>query len=385
MLYTLLPPDYSLARDAQLADRIRAAREALGRRLVILGHHYQQDDVIALADFTGDSLRLSQLAAEQMQAEFIVFCGVHFMAESADILTADHQQVILPDLSAGCSMADMADIDDVEAAWEVLTAHSDVPITPITYVNSSAAVKAFVGRHDGACCTSSNARAVVEWALHGATPESDRPEAGPARAGHKVFFAPDQHLGRNTAYGLGWPLENMVVYDPRERNGGLTAEQLRAARFILWKGHCSVHQLFNVAQVEAIRALPELYQIIVHPECTWEVCQRADRVGSTEHIIRTVREAPPGTYWAVGTEIHLVNRLMRTLPDRHVRSLAGVQCLCATMYRIDLKHLCWALENLVAGRVVNRVTVDAETKRWARVALDRMLALRPAVPAATAK
>jgi len=376
MLQPLLLPEYSQAGDTQLRARIRAARVALGRRLVVLGHHYQQDDVIAFADFTGDSLRLSQLAAQQTQAEFIVFCGVHFMAESADILTSDGQQVILPDLSAGCSMADMADIDDVEAAWEVLTAHSDKPITPITYVNSSAAVKAFVGRHDGACCTSSNARAVVEWALHGATPGCD------ATMGHKVLFAPDQHLGRNTGCALGWPLESMVVYDPHERDGGLSAEQLRAARFILWKGHCSVHQLFNVAQVEAIRALPEPYQIIVHPECTWEVCQRADRVGSTEQIIRTVRQAPPGTYWAVGTEIHLVNRLTRTLPDRHVRSLAGVQCLCATMYRIDLKHLCWALESLVAGHVVNRVVVDAEIKRWARLALDRMLALRPAQPAA---
>ncbi len=377
LLQPPLPPEYADRTDAELRERIRAARQKLGRRVVVLGHHYQQDDVIQFADFTGDSLKLSQLAAEQTQAEYIVFCGVHFMAESADILTSDRQQVILPDLTAGCSMADMAHIDQVEAVWPVLEKHSDLPITPITYVNSSADVKAFVGRHDGACCTSSNAKLVLEWALQGAAAaDHSLGRAG----GHKVLFLPDQHLGRNTAYALGWPLESMVVYNPNQPFGGVGPEALHAARFILWKGHCSVHQLFKVDQCDAIRARPEPYNIIVHPECTWEVCQRADYVGSTEYIIKTVREAPAGTYWAIGTELHLVNRLATTLPDKHVRSLAGMQCLCSTMYRIDLKHLCWALENLVAGRVVNRITVDDETKHWSRVALERMLALRPAQP-----
>jgi quinolinate synthase len=369
-----LPSEYTDRADGELNERIRVARASLGRRVVVLGHHYQQDEVIQFADFTGDSLKLSQLAAEQTHAEFIVFCGVHFMAESADILTSDRQQVILPDLTAGCSMADMAHIDQVEAVWPVLEKHSDVPITPVTYVNSSAAVKAFVGQHDGACCTSSNAKLVLEWALHGASP------GGPADAGHKALFLPDQHLGRNTAYALGWPLESMVVYNPNQPFGGVGPDRLRAARFILWKGHCSVHQLFKPAQCDAIRALPEPYSIIVHPECTWDVCQKADFVGSTEYIIKTVREAPAGTYWAIGTELHLVNRLANTNTDKHIRSLAGIQCLCSTMYRIDLKHLCWALENLVAGRVVNRIAVDEETKRWSRIALDRMLALRPSQP-----
>ncbi len=392
-----LPPEYTERSERELVERIAAAKARLGRRLCILGHHYQQDDVIQFADFTGDSLKLSQLAAEQTDAEFIVFCGVHFMAESADILTSERQIVILPDLSAGCSMADMAHIDQVEAAWPALTRTG--PLTPITYVNSSAAVKAFVGAHGGACCTSSNAKAVLQWALDGAAspagvsgasaccdgqpePEARAREAGSGTAAgqRRVLFLPDQHLGRNTAYALGWPLESMVVYDPHRPMGGVLPERLAAARFILWKGHCSVHQLFNVQQVDAIRALPEPYRIIVHPECTWEVCQRADDVGSTEYIIRTVRDATPGTYWAIGTELHLVNRLAQQCTDKHVRSLAGMQCLCSTMYRIDLRHLCWTLENLLAGRVVNRVCVEPETRRWARVALDRMLSLRPAQP-----
>jgi quinolinate synthase len=414
MVQAPLPPEYHRP-DAELVDRIRAARAKLGKRLVILGHHYQQDNIIHFADFTGDSLKLSQLAAQQTQADYIVFCGVHFMAESADILTSDRQQVILPDLSAGCSMADMAHIDQVEAAWALLEKHLDGPLTPITYVNSSAAVKALVGRKEGACCTSSNAKLVLEWALRNAEPDhcsravaqdsgqTPVPPQVPASScpgpdvaaglrtgrrdatnvrdgGPKVLFLPDQHLGRNTAYALGWPLESMVVYDPNQPFGGVGPDRLRQARFILWKGHCSVHQLFTVQQVEALRAAAEPWNIIVHPECKWEVCQLADYVGSTEYIIKTVREAPAGTYWAIGTELHLVNRLASTLPDKHIRSLAGVQCLCSTMYRIDLKHLCWALENLVAGRVVNRIVVDADTKHWARVALDRMLALRPPQP-----
>ncbi|MGD8454395.1 MAG: quinolinate synthase NadA [Phycisphaerae bacterium] len=374
MLYQLpLSPEYAQQTDDELRRRIQAARDRLGRRLVILGHHYQQDDVIAFADFTGDSLKLAQLAAQQKDAEYIVFCGVHFMAESADILTSDRQQVILPDLSAGCSMADMADIDDVEDAWESLTQHAGMPITPVTYVNSAADVKAFVGRQDGACCTSSNARLVLDWALHGATPDGD------PRAGHKVLFLPDQHLGRNTAYALGWPLKSMAVFDPAMPNGGLRPDQIRDARILLWKGHCSVHQLFNVEQIRAMRAQPGPYQAIVHPECPWDVCQQADFVGSTEYIIKTVSDAPAGTHWAVGTEVHLVNRLTR-MPDKTVRSLAGIQCLCTTMYRIDLKHLCWVLDRIVAGEPVNRITVDDETRRWAVVALDRMLQLNPPQP-----
>ncbi len=369
-----LPYRYTQLSEDELRAGIRELKQQLGKRLVILGHHYQQDDIIQFADFTGDSLKLAQLAAEQADAEYIVFCGVHFMAESADILTSERQKVILPDLSAGCSMADMAHIDEAEAAWSFIERAADVPVTPITYVNSSAAVKAFVGRHDGACCTSSNARLVLDWALHGATPDGEPGE------GRKILFLPDEHLGRNTAYALGWPLESMVVYDPKEPEGGLRREQIRDARFILWKGHCSVHQLFNVEQVEAIRALDQPYQVIVHPECTWEVCQRADLVGSTEYIVKQVREAPAGSYWAVGTEVHLVGRLAATHPDKHVCSLAGIQCLCTTMYRIDLKHLYWVLEQLAAGNVVNQIVVDDETKRWSRIALDRMLALRPAQP-----
>ena len=372
MLYQLpLANRYSQLSEAELEAGIRRFKAELGSRLIILGHHYQQHDVIAFADLRGDSLKLSQLAADQ-DAEFIVFCGVHFMAESADILSRAHQRVVLPDLSAGCSMADMADIEDLEDAWEVFAEATDQPVTPITYVNSSAAVKAFVGAHDGACCTSSNAKRVLDWALHGATPD------GPADAGHKVLFVPDQHLGRNTAYALGFPLEEMVVYDPQQPNGGLTADQIRAARFILWKGHCSVHQLFNTQQVEAIRALPEPHTVLVHPECSWEVCQAADLVGSTEYIIQTVADAPAGSYWAIGTEVHLVQRLAQEHPDKHVRSLAGIQCLCTTMYRVDLKHLYWTLEKLTQGEVVNQIMVDDETKRWAKIALDRMLALKPA-------
>ncbi|MFO0840526.1 MAG: quinolinate synthase NadA [Phycisphaerae bacterium] len=367
-----LLPRYRQLDNAALRAGIREFKQRLGKRLVILGHHYQQDDVIEFADFTGDSLKLSQLAAQQRDAEYIVFCGVHFMAESADIVAGD-KVVILPDLSAGCSMADMAHIDQIEEAWPQLTELAGAPLTPITYVNSSAAVKAFVGRHDGACCTSGNAKMVLEWALYGATPHE------PA-TGHKVMFLPDQHLGRNTAYALGWPLESMAVYDPKRPLGGLSPEQVHYARFLLWKGHCSVHQLFNTAQVDAIRALPEPYTVLVHPECAWEVCQKADLMGSTEYIIRTVRDAPSGSYWAIGTEVHLIHRLAATQPDKHIRSLAGIQCLCTTMYRIDMRHLYWTLENLVEGRVVNQIRVDDETKRWSRVALDRMLALRPAQP-----
>lgn len=396
-----IPPKYARLDNAEIDAGIRAFKKKLGKRLVILGHHYQQDDVIAYADLTGDSLKLSQLAAEQTEAEFIVFCGVHFMAESADILSSDEQKVILPDLSAGCSMADMAHIDQLEEAWPLLNEFAEGPITPITYVNSSAAVKAFVGRNDGACCTSSNAERVLAWALRGAEPEtgasatavSAGPHAGnPPRghgsqsggtadcSGHKILFLPDQHLGRNTAYALGWPLERMVVYDPEQPEGGLTPEQVRAARFILWKGHCSVHQLFNTAQIEALRADDEPWKILVHPECSWEVVQGADLVGSTEYIIRTVREAPAGSHWAIGTEVHLIHRLARAHADKHVRSLANIQCLCTTMYRIDPRQLYWVLENLANGTVVNQISVDEDTAHWSRVGLARMLELAPAQP-----
>lgn len=385
-----LPPRFSDLSEEELRRGVADFKRRLGERLVILGHHYQQDEVIEFADFTGDSLRLSLIASEQKDAEFIVFCGVHFMAESADILAQPHQQVILPDLSAGCSMADMAHIDQLEEAWPLLCEYSSTPITPITYVNSSAAVKGFVGSHDGACCTSSNAKMVLEWALHGARPNDRQPgaaaphEAQPGAAGpqegHKVIFLPDQHLGRNTAFSLGWPLERMCVYDPHQPEGGLRPEHVERSQVILWKGHCSVHQLFTTAQVSAIRALPEPYKVLVHPECSWQVCQMADLVGSTEYILRTVRDSPPGSYWAVGTEVHLVHRLAQQHPDKHIRSLAGIQCLCTTMYRIDLRHLYWTLENLCEGRVVNRIRVDDETKHWSKVALDRMLALRPAQP-----
>lgn len=370
MLYQApLPPKYARMTEAEMRGRLLDHKSRFGKRLVILGHHYQQDDVIEFADFTGDSFKLSQLAARQKEAEFVVFCGVHFMAESADILTDDRVQVILPDLTAGCSMADMAGIEQVEDAWDHLESVTEATVVPITYVNSSAAVKAFVGGRDGACCTSSNARQVVEWALDG-----ERPESPSGR--RKVVFLPDQHLGRNTAYGMGWPLESMAVYDPRQPEGGLTGDEIRRATFILWKGHCSVHQLFTAKQADAIRAADPAYQILVHPECDWSVVQKADLAGSTEFIIRTIERAPPGSKWAVGTEVHLVHRLAKRFEGvKTVRLLAGIQCLCTTMYRIDMKHLLWALDELAAGRVVNRIRVDPETKTLARLALDRMLRL----------
>ena len=363
-----LPPKYRRMNEANLAAAIAARKTQLGQRLVILGHHYQQDDVIQFADFTGDSLRLSRIAARQKQAEFVVFCGVHFMAESADILTDDHVAVILPDLAAGCSMADMATREQLEEAWERLTSVTTDRIIPITYVNSSASVKAFCGAHDGACCTSSNAPKVLEWAL---------------TRGEKVMFLPDQHLGRNAAYGLGHPLDSMVLYDPAAPGGGLTDRQIREARFILWKGHCSVHALFTPQQCDRIRAADPEVRILVHPECSWEVVQKADLAGSTEFIIHTIDQAPAGSRWAVGTEIHLVNRLAaRHAKTKVVRSLAGIQCLCTTMYRIDMPHLLWTLDNLAEGRIVNRIQVDPQTRHLARLALDRMLENVPAQPVA---
>jgi quinolinate synthase len=354
-----LPPQYTQMTHDDMRARIRAHKAAFGRRLVILGHHYQQDDIIAFADFTGDSLKLSQLAARQADAEYVVFCGVHFMAESADILTDERVVVILPDLSAGCSMADMAAVEQLEDAWDRFARATDQKIIPITYVNSTADVKAFCGAHDGACCTSSNARKVLEYAL---------------TQGDKVLFLPDQHLGRNTAYSLGHPLKSMVLYDPNAIDGGLSDDQIRDARFILWQGHCSVHQLFTVEHCSQIRKLDPLSKIIVHPECRWEVVQEADLAGSTEYILKVIEEAPDGTHWAVGTEAHLVNRLATRYAGRKViRSLAGIQCLCTTMYRIDLPHLTWALDELAAGRVVNQIKVPPAVRRDAVTALQRML------------
>jgi len=364
-----LPTKYANLEPETARDLIESHKSRFGRKLVILGHHYQQDEVIELADFAGDSLKLSQVAAEQKDAEFVVFCGVHFMAESADILTDETVQVLLPDLAAGCSMADMAAMDQVDDAWSRLAAATDARIVPITYVNSSAAVKAFCGRHGGACCTSSNARSVLEWALEGE--ESSRPSGK-----RKVLFLPDQHLGRNTAYTMGWPLEAMRIYDPGLTGGGLSNAAIRDATVILWKGHCSVHQLFTAQQVDAIRAADSRFRVIVHPECDWSVVQKADLAGSTEYIIRTIDASEAGSRWAVGTEVHLVHRLAKRHEGvRTVRLLAGIQCLCTTMYRIDLPHLLWLLDELSEGRVVNRIQVDRETRVDARVALDRMLAL----------
>ncbi len=354
-----LPAALTALSGDEIAARIRTAKQALGKRLVILGHHYQRDEVIAHADFTGDSFQLSREAARCADVEFIVFCGVHFMAESADILTGGTKNVVLPDMRAGCSMADMADIDQVEDAWEQLQADGGGAITPVTYMNSAANLKAFVGRHGGAVCTSSNARAVLTWAL-ARTP--------------RVLFFPDQHLGRNTGVQLGVPLEKMVVWDPRAGLGGAPeGGATRDATLLLWKGHCSVHQRFTPQHVAAVRAEFPGVQVLVHPECRHEVVQLADFVGSTDFIIKTIEASAPGSSWAIGTEFHLVHRLADRFPDRTIVSLENCVCYCATMYRISPEHLLWTLEALAEGRVVNPVRVDAETAQWARVALDRML------------
>jgi quinolinate synthase len=356
------PGDLPPASDPDLVARAAAAKAALGDRLYILGHHYQRDEVIQFADTTGDSFKLSQQAAAHPEAEYIVFCGVHFMAESADILTAEHQQVVLPDLAAGCSMADMAAIHQVDAAWTALEAAGVASTTiPITYMNSSADIKAFTGRNGGSICTSSNAKRSLEWAFE---------------RGERVLFLPDQHLGRNTAVrDLGMSLEDCVVWDPHREHGGLTDDQLRNAKMILWRGHCSVHGRFTSESVADVRERVPGVQVLVHPECRHEVVEAADLVGSTEFIIKTLDEAPSGSAWAIGTELNLVRRLALQHPDKTVVFLDKDVCFCSTMNRIDLPHLVWALENLVDGRVVNRITVDDETASWARVALDRMLAL----------
>ncbi len=362
MLQAALPETVIGARAEDLQERITLAREHLGSRLVILGHHYQRDEVIRHAHFTGDSFKLAQAAASRPEAEFIVFCGVHFMAESADILSAPHQRVVLPDMNAGCTMADMADIDDVEECFDQVSAVVGEDVVPVTYMNSTAALKAFVGRHGGAVCTSSNARAILEWAF------AQKP---------RVLFFPDQHLGRNTGYRMGIPLEAMPVWDPTEDSGGLGEETIRASRILLWKGHCSVHTRFTPEMIDRRREqIPDL-KVIVHPECRFEVAQKADAIGSTEGIVKTIKESPPGSRWAVGTELNLVSRMAREMaPERDVVSLDDCFCLCSTMYRIDPPHLCWVLESLVEGRVVNEIKVPAQVASDARVALDRMLAIR---------
>jgi quinolinate synthase len=356
------PGELPAASDPTLVDRARAAKEALGGRVFVLGHHYQRDEVIQFADVTGDSFKLAREAAARPEAEFIVFCGVHFMAESADILTGDDQRVVLPDLAAGCSMADMAAISQVEAAWDVLEDLAIAESTvPITYMNSTAAIKGFTGRHGGAVCTSSNAKRALTWAYE---------------RGQRVLFLPDQHLGRNTAVlELGLDADDCVLYDPHKPGGGLTPAQLGQAKMILWRGHCSVHGRFTLDCVNDVRARVPGVNVIVHPECRYEVVTAADHVGSTERIIATIAAAPAGSAWAVGTELNLVRRLANAHPDKEVMFLDRTVCYCSTMNRIDLPHLVWSLEELVAGRVPNQITVDPDTAHHARVALDRMLAL----------
>jgi quinolinate synthase len=357
--------NYLSLPDRSFDERLAAAKRELGSHAVILGHHYQRDEVIRFADFRGDSYRLSKLASES-SADSIIFCGVHFMAESADILSRPSQQVILPDLNAGCSMADMAEIGQVEDCWEQLvelglTSDLGDQITPVTYMNSSAAIKAFCGERGGLVCTSSNAAGAFAWGFSRAP---------------KLFFLPDQHLGRNTGYAMGIPLNEMVTWDPYLPLGGLTPDRLAAAKVILWKGHCSVHQRFLPEHVDAVRARYPGIQVLAHPECRWEVCQKADALGSTDRIIKLVTQAPAGARFAIGTELHLVNRVAKENPDKLVITLDDSGCLCTTMFRISPQHLCWALENLVDGNVVNRIVVKEDVKHWARVALNRMLEIQ---------
>ncbi len=363
--------NYLVLPDSSLDARLAEARRALGADAVILGHHYQRDEVMKFADYRGDSFKLSQFASSRKDAKYIIFCGVHFMAESADVLRGPGQQVILPDLSAGCSMADMADIGQVEDCWDDLErAGLTEGLVPITYMNSTAAIKAFCGEHGGAVCTSSNAAATFRWAL-----ERGGPPARNAPGGTRILFMPDQHLGRNTGYAMGIPLNEMPLWDPFLPMGGNAASRYQQGKVILWKGHCSVHGRFLPEHVDRSRELYPGVGVIVHPECRWEVVQKADDVGSTDHIIRRITGAAPGTRWAVGTEIHLVNRLAKENPDRFVTSLDSSGCLCTTMYRISPQHLLWVMENLLEGKVVNRIAVDEEVRHWARVALDRMLSI----------
>ena len=358
------PGDLPPASDPDLVARAQAAKDALGTKVFVLGHHYQRDEVIQFADVTGDSFKLARDAADRPDAEYIVFCGVHFMAESADILTSDAQQVVLPDLAAGCSMADMANAEQVAECWDVLTEAGVADATvPVSYMNSSADIKAFTGKHGGTICTSSNAKRALDWAFE---------------QGEKVLFLPDQHLGRNTAVrDLGMSLEDCVVYNPHKPNGGLTAQQLRDAKMILWRGHCSVHGRFSLESVREVRERIPGVNVLVHPECKNEVVEAADEVGSTEYIIQALEAAPAGSKWAIGTELNLVRRLANryAAQDKEIVFLDRTVCFCSTMNRIDLPHLVWALESLVEGTVVNRIEVDAETGKFAEQALERMLAL----------
>ncbi|MEX0426383.1 quinolinate synthase NadA [Nocardioides sp. DS6] len=362
------PGDLPPASDPDLVARALAAKEKLGDRVFVLGHHYQRDEVIAFADVTGDSFKLARDAAARPEAEFIVFCGVHFMAESADILTSADQQVVLPDLAAGCSMADMARLQQVEDCWDAFAeAGIQDQVVPVTYMNSSADIKAFCGRNGGVVCTSSNAQTVLEWAVD---------QKADVEGGAKILFLPDQHLGRNTAVlKLGYSLDDCVVWNPHRPNGGLTAEQLREAKMILWQGHCSVHGRFSPDTIAELRAEIPGIQILVHPECRHEVVTQADLVGSTEFIIKTVADAPAGAAFAIGTELNLVKRLADRHPDKRIVFLDRTVCFCSTMNRIDLPHLVWALESLVDGVVVNRIEVDPDTEHYAKVALERMLEL----------
>ena len=356
-----LPEKYLGLSDDEMDRRIAAARATLGKKLVILGHHYQRDEVIKFADYIGDSFKLARQVAQRPEADYIVFCGVHFMAESADILSAPHQQVILPDLAAGCSMADMVELEHLETCWEELQQMGVSGVVPVTYINSAASIKAFVGERGGTVCTSSNATATLKWAFE---------------HGDKILFMPDQHLGRNTAYKMGVPLDEMVVWDPHEICGGLDPADVQRAKMILWKGHCSVHERFTARQIEAVRQQHPGIRVIVHPEVPWDVVQASDDNGSTEYILKTVRESAPGSIWAVGTEVHLVNRLAHEVaPEKTVISLDQFGCLCSTMFRVSPNHLLWILEELVEGRVHNRIVVSEEEKHWNKVALDRMLSI----------
>ena len=356
------PGELPAVSDPNLVERARAARKALGSRAFVLGHHYQRDEVIEFADVMGDSFKLAKDAAARPEAEFIIFCGVHFMAESADILTSDSQKVILPDLAAGCSMADMANSEQVAQCWDALTAAGVADKTiPVTYMNSSAAIKAFTGEHGGTVCTSSNAKTAMAWALE---------------KGEKVLFLPDQHLGRNTAVlQLGLSLDDCAVWNPWKENGGLTGAQIKRARVLLWRGHCSVHGRFTLDSVNEVRARIPGVKVLVHPECQHEVVSAADVIGSTESIIKTVAESPAGSKWAVGTELNLVRRLAANNPDKEIVFLDKTVCYCSTMNRIDLPHLVWVMESLVQGRLLNQITVDPKVAKYAKIALDQMLAL----------
>jgi quinolinate synthase len=356
-----IPERYLAMDERELDERIGRAKAMLGQDVVVLGHHYQRDEIVKHADFRGDSYKLSQLAAERAEATYIVFCGVHFMAETADVLSGAHQQVILPNLEAGCSMANMAQPEDVEQCWDELTALTDEPIVPVTYMNSAASLKAFCGRHGGIVCTSSNAEAAMRWALE---------------RGRKVLFFPDQHLGRNTALKLGYSQSDMLIWTPRKPLGGHSPDEMLAARFVLWLGWCSVHARFSRAQIDWAREAHPGVRVIVHPECKREVVEAADEAGSTEYIVKRIAESPPGSVWAVGTEINLVSRLAKEHPDKTVFCLDPVICPCSTMYRIHPAYLAWVMEGLVDGRVVNRIQVDADTAHWARVSLERMLQVK---------